>query len=351
MLPIFLLVFSVVVTAGYFIFFKAGQGACVEQNDEETIANELHPLAIDQMRRRDYPGSDLVIERELPRGINYHQYIVSYESDGLKIYGLLTVPAGKKPAGSAGWPVIIFNHGYIPPDQYKTTEGYRDYVDAFARANYIVFKPDYRGHGNSEGEPTSAYYSPAYTVDVLNAVSSLKKYKDADPERIGMWGHSLGGNITLRSLVVSPDIKVAVIWAGVVGTYRELLEKWSRSGVNRTMNDQAVHHLLSIRENLVKTYGSPADNPVFWQSIDPRYYLSYVSAPVQLHHGLSDQTVPWEFSESLKNDLEKEGKTVEFITYQSGDHNISSPNFTFAINKSVDFFDRYLKGGETRNEG
>ena len=61
----------------------------------------------------------------------------------------MTVPNGPKPA--TGWPVVIFNHGYIPPAQYVTTERYVAYQDAFARAGYISFKSDYRGHGKSEG--------------------------------------------------------------------------------------------------------------------------------------------------------------------------------------------------------
>src|SRR5207245_135634 len=118
----------------------------------------LVPLAIDYMRQQEYPGSDLVIEQRLAAGSNYQRYIASYRSDGLKINGLLTVPNGPKPA--TGWPVIIFNHGYIPPAEYRTTERYVAYVDAFARRGYIVFKSDYRGHGSSEGQPASAYGSP-----------------------------------------------------------------------------------------------------------------------------------------------------------------------------------------------
>src|SRR3982074_2914540 len=178
----------------------------------------LPPLAILAMRQRDYPGSDLVIERTLAPGSNYQQYVASYQSDGLKIFALLTIPNGAKPA--SGWPVIIFNHGYIPPTVYRTTERYVAYVDAFARNGYIVFKPDYRGFGSSQGPPVRAYGAPADTVDVLNAVTTLQRYQTADPNRIGMWGHSMGGNITLRALVIDPRIKVAVIWAGVNATYK-----------------------------------------------------------------------------------------------------------------------------------
>src|SRR5207247_6305335 len=148
----------------------------------------LPPLAIDAMRQRDYPGSDLVVEQTLSPGSNYRQYVASYLSDGLKINALLTVPNGAKPA--TGWPVIIFNHGFIPPSVYRTTERYVAYVDAFARNGYIVFKSDYRGHGSSEGSATGGYGSPSYTIDVLNAIASIKRYPAADVKRIGMWGHS-----------------------------------------------------------------------------------------------------------------------------------------------------------------
>jgi hypothetical protein len=94
----------------------------------------LHSLAIEYMRRQTYPGSEITIEENLEPGSNYDRYIASYLSDGLRIYAFLTVPQGQKP--DSGWPVVIFNHGYIPPEQYRTTERYVAYVDAFARRRY-----------------------------------------------------------------------------------------------------------------------------------------------------------------------------------------------------------------------
>lgn len=310
---------------------------------EETggLITEQNPLSVEYMRHQEYPGSDVVIEQTLPPDSNYDRYIASYKSDGLKIYALLTVPQGNPPAG--GWPVIIFNHGYIPPAEYRTTERYVAYTDAFSRNGYIVFKPDYRGHGNSEGKPEGAYYSPAYTIDVLNAVSSIKKFKDADPTKIGMWGHSLGGNITLRVMVVSHDIKAGVIWAGVVGTYNELLTKWRRTRPWQPSDKEIAGHISSIRQNLIDKYGSPEQNPNFWQSIDPRFFLKDISGPLQLHQGLADTEVAPLFSESLRNDLENEGKIGELYTYDKADHNLSSPAFELAMKRSVDFFDKYLK--------
>ncbi|MBI3485548.1 alpha/beta fold hydrolase [Candidatus Daviesbacteria bacterium] len=301
------------------------------------------------MRTKNYPGSSLKIEQTLADGSNYHQYIASYLSDGLKIYGLLTVPLGDKP--EQGWPVIIFNHGYIPPEVYKTTERYVAYVDYFAKNGYIVFKPDYRGNGSSEGSPEGAYYSPAYTSDVLNALVSLKKYPDANPEKIGMWGHSMGGNITLRSLIVDPKdtskssccaIKAAVIWGGVVGTYDDLMNNWTRR-VPFVPSQRQLALRNRSRADLIQKYGSIKDNPDFWHSIDPNYFLADISAPVQLEVGLADEEVPWQWSQNLATKLKSLNKTVEFFSYPEENHNISGPSFNIAIQHSLDFFDKYLK--------
>ncbi len=336
---------AAVVVIGVFLYWYGTRNGMDAGSIYQSTAdiNQLpeNPLTIDAMRKKTYPGSDLVIAQMLAGGSTYHRYIASYESDGLKIYGLLTVPFGTKPLG--GWPVIIFNHGYIQPDLYKTTERYIAYVDAFARNGYIVFKPDYRGHGNSEGKPEGAYYSPAYTTDVLNAVATLKRYPDANPGKIGMWGHSMGGNVTLRALVVDmKDIKIAVIWGGVVGSYDDLMNNWQRR-----VRYQPPPRELALRNNyrkqLVDTYGTPAVNPAFWDSIDPTYFLSDITLPIQLHTGGNDEEVPVAFSVSLKDKLEKAGKTIEYYNYPGGDHNISPPNFQRAMQRSIDFFNTYLK--------
>ncbi len=298
------------------------------------------PLSIKAMRSRSYPGSDIKIEQTLDPGSNYDRYIASYQSDGLKIYALLTVPQGSKPQG--GWPIIVFNHGYIAPDVYRTTERYIAYTDAFSRNGYIVFKPDYRGNGNSEGQPEGAYYSPAYTIDDLNAISSIKKFKDANPAKLGVWGHSMGGNITLRDLVVDPrDIKAAVIWGGVVGSYYDLMYNWQRRVAYQPGPTELALRNRS-RQNLVAQYGTPQKNPAFWNSIDPTYFLKDIQAPVQLHQGLNDEEVPVAFSQNLFDKLELAKKTAEFFTYEGADHNISQ-SFDLAMQRSVDFFNSYLK--------
>jgi dipeptidyl aminopeptidase/acylaminoacyl peptidase len=298
-----------------------------------------HPLQIEAMRAQQYPGSDVVIENELDPGVNYRRFYVSYLSDGLKIYALMTVPNGEKPP--TGWPVIIFNHGFIPPDVYRTTERYIAYVDLIARSGYIVLRSDYRGHDRSEGEPSGAYGGTGYTVDVLNAVASMKRYPEADPNRIGMWGHSMGGYITLRSMVVTRDIKAGVIWAGVVASYPDLLTRWRRgpsASPTRTPNPR------SWRVSLTNEFGSPEQNPEFWRSISANSYVHEVSGPIQLHHGTLDEDVPLEFSELLFYEMLNANQYVELYKYDGDNHNISN-YFSTAMQRTIEFFDRFVKQG------
>ena len=294
-------------------------------------------MSIEFLREMDYPASEVIIEETLDNGPNYHRYIASYLSEGLKIYALLTVPYGERP--ETGWPVIIFNHGYIPPDQYRTTERYVAYVDGFARSGYIVFRSDYRGHADSEGVARGAYGAPDYVVDILNAVAAMKRYPDADPDRIGMWGHSMGGYITLRSMVASPDIKAGVIWAGVVASYPDLFSRWRRGSGS---SGPATPRPGSWRTRLAETFGSPESNPAFWGSISANSFLEDLSGPIQLHHGTADTSVPIEFSETLYNQIEEVGGVVEYYEYEGDDHNLSNL-FTQAMIRSIAFFNEHLK--------
>ncbi len=302
------------------------------------VPNSL--LNIQYMRSQSYPGSDITIEQTLPPGPNFDSYLTSYQSQGLKIYALLLVPRGTKPA--SGWPVIVFNHGYIPPQQYDPTQRYIAYENAFAEAGYIVFRPSYRGNGASQGTPTGAYYSPDYTIDDLNAIASIKKYPDSNPNKIGVWGHSMGGAITLRDLVINrTDIKAAVIWGGVVGSYNDLIYNWqNRVSYRPAPQDLALRN--NNRQNMINQFGSPQANPAFWNSIDPTNFVSDITAPVQLDVGGADAEVPPDFSSALYNKLIAAGKTAEFYSYPGSDHNISQ-GFTLAMQRSIAFFDKYLK--------
>jgi uncharacterized protein len=296
-----------------------------------------HPMSIIALRNGEYPGSEVTIVRELERGVNYRRYYAYYLSEGLKIYALLTIPNAEPPEG--GFPAIVFNHGYIPPNVYRTTERYIAYVDQLARSGYVVFRIDYRGHDQSEGEATGAYGHPGYQIDVMNAVASLQQIPEVNPEKIGMWGHSMGGYLTLRAMVASNEVKAGVIWAGVVASYTDLIYNWRRTGAFTPSPSSTGR---GWRSGWIDLYGTPEQNPVFWDSVSATSYLADLSGPIQLHHGTADDDVPVAFSIRLAELTRQYGKTADLYTYEDDNHNISK-YFSTAMQRTILFFDSYLK--------
>lgn len=320
-----------------FAFYSSSQQATVPTHsplenkpaDQAVQAVPLHPMSIKALRGGTYEGGQFTVEQELPNGTNYRQSVVSYKSEGLKIYGLLTVPTAPKPVG--GFPAIVFVHGYIPPTEYATTKNYATYQAVLARNGFVTFKPDLRGHGKSEGEAVSAHFSEKYVVDTLYAISYVKMHESVNPARIGYWGHSNGGEIGLRVLVASKDVKAASLWAGVVGSYLDMLETYNAK----------IPFLRNRVNPLVAEYGLPSSNSEFWNTLEPYGYLKDISSAIQLQHGTADASVPVELSVRLKEELEKAGKTAEYYEYRGDDHNISK-NFNLAWQRTVDFFKKNL---------
>lgn len=315
-----------------------------EQSLESKLEAEeqLNPLSIEYLKQQEFNGSDIKIEQELENGSNYKRYLTSYMSDGLKIYGLLAVPNDASFANKL--PAIVFDHGHIPPREYKTTEKYIAYVDSLVRSGYVVFKIDYRGHDNSDGQAEGAYFSPGYTIDTLNAAESLKKLDYVNPDKIGVWGHSMAGMIVTRAIAAKPNtFKAVVLWGGVVGSYEDIQREWwgKRRRPQSTPNPQ-MNQNPGSRQSFISEYGEPSDVNGFWKSISPITYIAEMNVPIQLDHGESDETVPVELSRIFYKTLKDNGKTAELYTFPGSDHNISQ-NFNEAMQHTLEFFDKYLK--------
>lgn len=328
----FLLLIIPVLIIGIF-FFRTTKSVINAPTLPTSTPDPAAPLYLESLIGRTYPAGDIKTEETLKPGVNYQRYIASYQSDGLKIYGLFTVPNANKPEN--GFPSIVFLHGYLDSKTYQTTARYVAYQDGFARNGFITFKPDLRGHGKSEGESVNSHFSQGYVIDTLNLISALKIYKEANPKLIGMWGHSNGGEITMRSLEVSPDIKAAVIWAGVVGSYEDIMVTYRAKIPWMNGHDS--------QNDLIQKYGQPNLQSPFWSKIDPYSYIQNITAPVQLHHGTADTSVPIEISRHFNEVLKNAGKTIEFFEYPNGDHNLASPNFSPAMERSIAFFKKYLQ--------
>jgi len=317
----------------------------------QAIPEPFRQMSVPYLRSRTY-ASTLGDLKEYQEEGAYTSYLTSYTSDGLKIKGLLTIPkedpstaltlrsgkiiniAGKK------YPAIVFVHGYIPPDQYETTQRYVAYVDYLARNGFVVFKIDLRGHGDSEGKAGGGYFGSDYVVDTLNAYSALQHADFVNTNAIGLWGHSMAGNIVLRSLVTKPEIPAAVIWAGAVYSYTDQV----KYGLHDTSYHppSLVNRQNSSRASLFQKIGSPSATSPIWKLIAPTNYLSDLKGAIEIHHAEDDDVVNIGYSRDLISLLDKTNVPHEFYTYPTGGHNIQGESFDLAMQRTVAFFKKYL---------
>lgn len=298
---------------------------------------EFQEITIPQLRKREFKSNLGKLQKYSENSI-YTSYLTSYNSDGLKLNGLLTVPKSIEPTG--GWPAIVFVHGYIPPARYQTAVNYSSYVDYLARNGFVVFKIDLRGHGDSEGEPGGAYYSADYIIDTLNAYSALQSLVKVNPNKIGLWGHSMSGNVLFRTLAAKPEIPAVVIWAGAVYTYSDMQVYGINDGSYSPPHQDTERQRK--RRRLRELYGDFSPESWFWQQVAATNYIGDFKSALQINHAVDDNVVSISYSRNLQKLLENSALEFELKEYQSGGHNLQGAAFTQAMQNTVEFYKKHL---------
>jgi dipeptidyl aminopeptidase/acylaminoacyl peptidase len=266
------------------------------------------PYTVDALTARNFDGGTIGQERTLERNASFTRYLVRWNADGLRQYGFLNVPNAKVKVGSR--PVVVVLHGYVNPRTYRVQTYTTRYADALARAGYVVFHPNYRGHAPSQGA-SDPPYRVGYALDVLHLLASIRKQagkpgllESASAARIGLWGHSMGGGVATRVMVVRPAWVRSVVLYG------------SMSSDERQNADQ-VYFVFSNRTRGQFERATPAR---YFELISPRYFLNRVTAAVSVHHGTLDEQVPYAWSVQLCERLKALGKRAECTSYQNAPH-------------------------------
>ncbi len=280
---------------------------------------------IDTLRAISLRGSDFNVGDVIESNSVYSKYAITYRSGDLTISGVMNVPKSTNPHNK--FPVLILNHGLIPPAIYTTGRGSKREQDFFSRHGYITIHPDYRGHASSS--PNTALHHDfyvGYSEDVMNLLDAIERDPPAflDTSRIGLWGHSMGGGIAARIMTLRPEVRAYVLFAPISADAEDNFFELTPEEVNW----------------LHDTYG-PAGNPIY-QKISPITYFNDVSAPVQIHHGAADIAVPILFSEKIYSALKQYGKKVEYFMYPGEKHEFIN-DWPLAANRALQFFDRYVK--------
>ncbi|MDB9837193.1 prolyl oligopeptidase family serine peptidase, partial [Flavobacteriaceae bacterium] len=140
------------------------------------------------------------LKKEFKHLDNIEFYFITYQSDSLKIKGIIVEP---KKEGK--YPVVIFNRGGNRDFAQLTVGTLIMYASKLAEQGYVVIGSNYRENDEFGG---------AEINDVLNLTETVKEIEKADSNCIGMFGWSRGGMMTYLALQKSDKIKTAIIGNG-----------------------------------------------------------------------------------------------------------------------------------------
>jgi dipeptidyl aminopeptidase/acylaminoacyl peptidase len=278
----------------------------------------------DYLRSRTYGGGQIEFLEVMEQNLYFTRYLIRYPSDGLNIYGFANIPND-----TTQHPVIIALHGYIDPAIYYTLDYTTLYADALANAGYIVLHPNLRGYQPSDNGDN--LFRVGMATDVLNLIALVQAQsggtdllQNANPNSIGLWGHSMGGGISTRVLTVTDDVKAAVLYGSMSGDEQknyEAIRVWS--GDTRGLDE------LNIPVEALNRISS-------------MYYFQNITAAVSIHHGMADELVPLDWSVLTCDQLKALGKNVECHYYEGMPHTFYGQGNEQFIQNTVQFFNQYL---------
>lgn len=283
-------------------------------------------LSIPDLQSRVYGGGEIQIVETMGENSLFTRYLISYPSDGLRIFGFLNLPTGDGP-----FPVVIALHGYVDPTVYQTLPYTTRYADELARNGFLVIHPNLRGYPPSEDGPN--LFRVGMAVDVLNLIALVQSQggkpgllSAANPSRIGLWGHSMGGGISTRVMTVSPEVDAVLLYGAMSGDEQKNFER--------------IFNVFSEGERGLEELNAPSE---VFQRISPIHFLDDVQAAVSIHHGRLDTEVPLEWSIDLCDRLTRIGKVVECYYYENQPHTFGGDGDLLFISRMVGFFDLYLR--------
>ena len=326
-----------------------------------TIEKLIFPYTIEGLREHDFQSGKIHIRSTIDdENQFYASYLIDYPSDGLTITGVMQIPVGEGP-----FPVIIMNHGFFARSVYHSGDGTNRASPYLAEHGYITIASDYRSWGESDiGE--SFFYS-GLVIDVINLINAIPSLKQADPNRIGIWGHSMGGGVTMKVLTIlgsqdvnaKTNIKAAVLYSPVSADDADIIDRWGMGCFGDIAEGEQIVGCnssdvipLDLPRNLQDAYRFAATDADTLKEISPFYHLDLINAPVQIHYGTEDgkfiSGTPPQWSVKLTQGLRDAGKQVELLQYEGEGHSfIGQPWFDFMA-RTLRFFDKYVKNATSR---
>ena len=243
--------------------------------------------------------------------------------DGITLYGRLTKPADFQPGTK--YPLIVQVYGGPGVQMVRDDWQGISTTQALARRGYVVWQMDNRG---SDGRG-HAFEAPIYrelgtheVADQRLGVERLVSMGFVDPNRVGITGWSYGGYMTLRCMLLAPDVfKVGVAGAPVTD--------W--------------HNYDTIYTE--RYMGLPAENKKGYEASSNVRAAAKLEGKLLIEHNIEDDNVLFQNTMQMANALERADKQFFMQIYPQKTHGVSGELRRPLLEETVAFFDHNLKGG------
>ena len=279
----------------------------------------------------DLTGGDLRLGAVRERTPAYTSYDVTFRSTTagrgtapLRISGVLNVPSGRGP-----FPAVVLAHGYIDPAYYVRGQGMTRERGFLAQRGYVALHVDYRNHAESTDDPRiEQAVRLGYAADTIAAARALSGSDDVrvDPDRIALFGRSMGGGVMMKALVAEPGLFAAGVgWASVSSLEAENFAQFQRPDAP----------LAELKAGFRGRHGLPGEDPAFWKGVSPRPDFADITEPVLMVHGRFDDTCPPPWARATQRALTGAGVDSTLEWYDDG--HAFGPAFVAAMDRTVRF--------------
>ncbi|MEP6548158.1 MAG: S9 family peptidase [Gammaproteobacteria bacterium] len=308
--------------AGWPRSFLPDSRSLVTHQDATHAANLYLTSADGPPRQLTHTESGGLAAAVLPRS-----QVISYKSfDGRMISAFLWMPFNLKRDHSAA--AVVLPHGG-PTGQ--TADRFDSRAVMLVSRGFVVLAPNVRGSTGYGMEFQQANFKDlggADLKDEIAGVDFLNATGFVSTKKIGIWGGSYGGFMTLMAIGKTPGI-----WSAAVDEYGIL--NWY------TM---LSHEDPSLQEYEKSLLGDPEKDRGVYEASSPLKYIRQERAPLLVLQGERDIRVPKEEAEQVVAILKAEGRTVDAVYYPDEGHGFLKREHKLdELKRSVQWLERYLQ--------
>ncbi|QYJ77866.1 prolyl oligopeptidase family serine peptidase [Shewanella acanthi] len=249
--------------------------------------------------------------------------------DGKPLDGVLIKPTNYK-AGER-YPVLVYYYRFMTDRLHAFPQmkiNHRPNFAWYINNGYAVFLPDIRFDIGFPG---------ASSVQALTSgVQKLIELGIADPDAIGLQGHSWSGYQTAFAITQTKMFKAAVAGAPVANM---------TSAYSGIRHGTGLARQFQYEQGQSRIGASLFAAPQKYIENSPVFYADRIQTPLMIMFGDKDDAVPWEQGVEMYLAMRRAGKDVVFLQYEDEPHHLKKyPNKLDYTIRMMDYFDHYLKG-------